>query len=214
MKIQILQQMQKGQKHVTKLILIFLVLSVNYCKAQVNNDDYYFLDKIIQITKQPSDSVYQLSRRNETIGSLRNYYDFRFKHRPFYTTFVYDSITDRVGYDTLQLKQNRIKWKAKYRVMDSVFTKEDIEQIIEAELKDTKWDSTNIVFNNKKNLLIKWTNSYYSKNFISKPYYNEKKDHAFLVSSHNIKGTTTTFYVFKKEEEDWSLVDKIENVGW
>ena len=95
--------------------------------------------------------------------------------------------------------------------MDSVFSKEDIEQILEAEVKDTKWDSTNTIFNNKK---IIWINGYYSKNFISKPYYNEKTDHAFLVSSHNVKGTTTTFYVFKKEEEDWLLIDKIENVGW
>lgn len=216
MKTQILQQMQKEQKHVIKLILIFLVLHINSCAAQENKDDYYFLNKIIKLTKQEKDSVYNLSQRNETGNVLlKNYYKFRFNDRPFYTTMVYDSITDKVGYDTLQLQQNRIKWKAKYRVLDSVFTKEDLDRLIARKRDTTKWDSTNIVFNNVKLPLIKWTNSHYSNNFISKPYFNKKKSHAFVVTSHKIKrARTARIYVFKKEDEEWNVISEIYNVGW
>mgnify|MGYP000338828123 CR=1 FL=1 len=213
MKTQTLQQMQKGQKHVIKLI--FIVLLINSCTAQEKKDDYYFLNKIIEFTKQPNDSVYLLTRRNETRGTLENYYKFRFNGRPFYTTMVYDSITDKVGYDTLQLQQNQVRWKAMYKVLDSAFTKEDLDRIIARKRDTTKWDSTNIGFNKRKLPLIKWTNSHYSKNFISKPYYNEKKTHAFIVSSHTIKrARTTRIYVFKKENEDWNIISEIYNVGW
>ena len=50
MKTQTLQQMQKGQKNVIKLI--FIVLLINSCTAQEKKDDYYFLNKIIEFTKQ------------------------------------------------------------------------------------------------------------------------------------------------------------------
>ncbi|WP_034060998.1 hypothetical protein [Lacinutrix jangbogonensis] len=215
MKTQILQHMQKGQKHVIKLILLFLFLSVNCCKAKMDKNEYYFLDKMIQLTKQANDSVYHLSRRNGTTGSLTNYYKFRFNNRSFYTTFTYDSITGQDGIDTLELEQNRIKWKAKYRILDNAFSREDLDKVIARKGDATKWDSTNIIFNNKKLPLIKWNNGYYSKNFISKPYYNEKKTHAFIVSSHKIKtARTARIYVFKKENEEWVVIDTIENVGW
>lgn len=206
--------MQKAQKLAIKLGLILLISSIDYSHAQINGDAYYLLDKIIQLTKQPNESNYELSSRNEIgKGFFRKYYNFRFNDEPFFTTVTYDSITDIIGYDTLKLEQNRIRWKAKYRILDSMFTKEDIERIMEAKVKDTKWDSTNIIFNSKKNLAIRWCNGYNCKNFISIPYYNEKKNHLFVVNSQIKKGMTTTIYIFKKEEENWLLIDKIENVG-
>ena len=207
--------MQKAQKLAIKLGLILFISSINYNHAQINDDAYYLLDKIIQLTKQPNDSIFELSSRNE-IGKefFRKYYNFRFNDKPFYTSVAYDSITDIIGYDTLKLEQNQIKWKSKYRILDSVFTKEDIEQVVEIKTKDTKWDSTHIILNNKTNSLIRWRNGDYFKNFISKPYYNQKMNHLFVVTSHYKKGRSTTIYIFKKEEDDWFQIDKIENVGW
>lgn len=215
MKTLTIPAMQKAQKLAIKLGLIVFISFINYSHAQINDDAYYLLDKIIQLTKQPNDSIYELSSRNETGKDFfRKYYNFRFNNKPFYTTITYDSITDIIGYDTLKLEQNRIKWKAKYRVLDSVFTKEDIEQIMELKVKDTKWDSTNIIFNSKMNSLIRWNNGDYYKNFISKPYYNLKRNHLFIIYSRIKRTSSTTMYIFKKDEEDWLLIDKIENVGW
>jgi hypothetical protein len=215
MKTLTIPAMQKAQKLAIKLGLIVLISSINYSHAQINDDAYYLLDKIIQLVKQPNDSIYELSSRNEIgKGFFRKYYNFRFNDKPFHTTITYDSIADIIGYDTLKLEQNRIKWKAKYRILDSVFTKEDIEQIMELKVKDTKWDSANVIFNSKTNSLIRWCNGDYCKNFISIPYYNEKRNHLFVATSHYKNGRSTTMYIFKKDEEDWLLIDKIENVGW
>lgn len=205
--------MQRVQKLAIKLIVGCCFLYANNGNAQEDRDKYYFLDKIIQLTKKSGDSVYHLSRRNGIgRGALINYYEFRFNNRSFYTTFTYDSITDKIGYDTLQLEQNLIKWKAKYRVLDNVFSREDLERIIQNNREDTLWDITNLFSNRKNNLPINWSNSYYCKNAISKPYYNGKKDYTLIVYVE--KGVNSIFFVFKKDEEDWKLIERVENVGW
>ena len=95
-----------------------------------------------------------------------------------------------------------------------MFTKEDIERILEKKEENIKWDSTNVIFN-KYNFSIKWCGSYYCKNSISITYYNEKKNHALILANKINKGSSTLIYIFKKEEDnDWILLNKIENVGW
>lgn len=212
MKILTTQNMQKDQKLVTKWILIFFIISTTSCNAQKDHNAYNFLNKVIEITKHSNDSVYQLHQRNESGKDFfKKYYEFRTNNKPFYTKVEYDSVNDIIGYDTLQLKQNIVKWKSKYRVLDSTFSEKDINLIIETDIKNTKWDNKNSVFNNKK-LSIKWCESDYCKNFISKPYYNDKKNHAFVI--HSIKGVNRTIYIFKKEGSNWSIIDKINDVGW
>lgn len=110
--------MQKAQKRAIKLCLILFISSINYSHAQINDDAYYLLDKIIQLTKQPNDSIYELSSRNDIgKGFLKNYYEFRTKDRPFFKFFEIDSVTDEVGFDSIRLKNDMLRWKAKYRVL-------------------------------------------------------------------------------------------------
>lgn len=206
--------MQKVQKNVIKIILLFLILFINNVNAQLIKDDYYFLDKIIQLNSKPNDSVFNLNNKNE--GSkylLKKYYEFKYYDKAFFKIFKYDSINDKVGYDTIRLQKDRIKWILKYDVLDSLFTKEDIERIIETKEENIKWDSTNAIFN-KYNFSIKWCTSYYCKNFISRPYYNKLKNHVLIISNKTTKVDSTIIYIFKKEDEDWILLNKIENVGW
>lgn len=206
--------MQKAQKHVSKIIFLFLILFINNINAQLIKDDYYFLDKIIQFNSNPNDSVFNLSNKND--GSkylLKKYYEFRYYDKPFFKVFKYDSINDKVGYDTIRLLKDNIKWRHKYKVLDSLFTKEDIERIIDTKEENIKWDSTNVIFH-KYNFSIKWCDSYYCKNSISKTYYNQKKNHAFIIANKTTKGNSTLIYIFKKEDNDWNLLNIIENVGW
>ncbi len=192
--------MQKAQKHVSKIIVLFLILFINDINAQLIKDDYYFLDKIIQFNSNPNDSVFNLSNKND--GSkylLKKYYEFRYYDKPFFKVFKYDSINDKIGYDTIRLLKDNIKWKHKYKVLDSLFTKEDIERIIETKEENIKWDSTNVIFH-KYNFSMKWCDSYYCKNSISKTYYNQKKNHAFIIVNKTTKGNSTLIYIYSKKK--------------
>lgn len=172
------------------------------------------MDKIILLNSKPNDSVLNLNKRNE--GSkyfLKKYYEFKYYNKPFFKIFKSDSINDKVGYDTIQLQKDNIKWKHKYKVLDSLFSKQALERIIESDEISTQWDSTNTIFN-KYNFSTTWCDSYYCKNFISKAYYNEKKDHTFIMFNKTIKENSTTIYIFKKDDDEWIILNKIENVGW
>lgn len=206
--------MQKEQKLVIKLILYCLILFINNSNAQEKVESYYLLDQVIKLTKESNSKVYYLSERNGgNIDMLEKYYNYRFHDRPFYTTFTYDSIADKIGYDTLQLEQNRVKWKIKYRVMDSVFSKEDAEGFLKTKFNVNHWDSTYHFFTEKKELSIVFCDpTLYCSNYISMPYLNRKRDHALI--SHSKKGAITTFFLFRRSKEDWVLIDRIENVGW
>ncbi|AUC74276.1 hypothetical protein CW732_00720 [Olleya sp. Bg11-27] len=203
--------MQKGKKIAIKMVLIFALTAIS-CKEKVIEDDYCFLGKIIQLEKQSNNNAFGLSRiKSGSKNLLKRYYDFRFNNKPFHYRFVIDSVTDVIGIDTSNLKENQIKWKFKYSVLDSIFSKEDLDEIID--LKNVKWDSTNTFFRKKNQIAIEWCD-YNCKNFISKPYYNIKKNYAFVMQSQNSKVNKTTIHIFKKGNEDWSIIDKIENVGW
>lgn len=206
--------MQKAQKLAIKLILSFLVFYANSTYAQEVKDAYKLLDKIIQLTRQPNDDFYFLSK--DKLGSkvlIKKYYDFRFYDKPFYTVVTYDSLTDKIGYDTLKLEKDYKKWKAKYSVLDSLFSKSDIERIMETNYENTHWESNNKFFNKKRGLPINFCNpNVYCDNYISISYLNEKKDHVLII--HSRKGMNTTFFIFKRENKDWTLVNRIDNVGW
>ena len=213
MKTQILQQVQKAQRLANKLIIsLILLLYSNNASSQGKSDDtYYLANKIIQMTCKKKDSFYNLNKNiqgNKYL--LKKYYNLKFQDKPFYTIMAYDSINDRVGYDTLNLEKNILKWKKQYRLMDSVFSKSDIQRFIDKKMIANQWDVSNTIFN-KNEVIIKWCKNY-CENSISYPYYNDKKNYALIV--YSTTGMSTTFYIFRKEENDWLLVDKIDDVGW
>ena len=201
--------MQKALKLVIKVLIIYFTLSINYCFAQTNNSEYFFLDKIIENTISETDSVYVLSKNQFTEHTfLKKYYNYRFKNKPFYYSFEEDSLTKEIKIDSLSLKKNSKKWKDKYRVLDSLFSKRDFEKIIQ--LKNSNWDTTNNYFNNKSNLKFNWCN-YYCENAISRPFYNEEKKYAFVL--HTTKNHNTTIYIFRRQENKWHIFSIIQNAG-
>lgn len=215
MKTQITLQMQKVQKLVIKILLLAIACQISNSYAQKKGDIYSFAEQIIQLTLARNDSAYIL---NENIivkkYFLKNYYEFRTNGRPFYNFFVVDSITDEIGTDSIQLKKDMIRWNEKYKYLDSLFSDNDIKVALNNSETEEKWDTYHRVFN-KDNYVIHWCFDYYCENSISKAYYNHSKTHAFVWSSHsNNNRRYIDLYIFKKKEDDWHILEKIENIGW
>lgn len=200
---------QKEQKLVINLILLFFVIVTYYGNAQQKEDEYYFLEKIIQDTAINNEAAYQLETKM-TINKLKlkKYYDFRFNNIPFCSYFAVDSITDTISIDSIKLREDTIKWNIKYKKFNNAFSKDDLEQILNTDSKLLFWNQQNKLFNKKNHLLIKWCDNY-CKNSITKPYFNKKKDYAFIM--HSTVPLSTTIYLFKKENNSWIIIDKINN---
>ena len=223
--------MQKAQKLVTNYFII-VFLFTTYINAQVKSDAYYFADKIIDLSKESEQKEYFLNKaaivRSEL---LKHYYKYRVKGFPFHRSFLVDSITGEVGFDTLETKRDMIKWKKKHKTLDSLFSEKDIKRILKSnsDLKKQekhhdsssnsqeksyhnfkKWDSLHPYFNTKK-LTVKWC-EYGCGNSISQPFYNADKNHIFLI--HSKRGNGTNIYIYRKEESDWILIEIIKRVGW
>ena len=148
--------MQKAQKLVIKQIIsiAWVLFSINCIIAQQNNDDYDITYLVMQNTHNINDSVY-IMVKHKTITDhyhLRRYFNFRVNNKPFYTKIVIDSTEDDVLIDSIQLKKDIIRCKKKYRILDSLFTKEEIRRISNLDkkpqnVKKEKWDSTHLIFN-------------------------------------------------------------------
>ncbi|MEO1032605.1 MAG: hypothetical protein AAFX55_14430 [Bacteroidota bacterium] len=198
--------MHKAQKIVTGVALFTLLSSFIPNHAQQDNNAYFFVNEVIEATKKTSDTIYHLAKGMK--GSkyyLEKYYNFRVKSRPFFTVFTIDSINDKIIIDSLRLKKDMIIWKNRFKAIDSIFSEEDIKQIIDIEMKSEEWDNTQEIFN-KKHLTIEWCN-YYCKNSISRPYYSENKDHCLIL--HKGGNRSPNIYLYKKEKENWILLEKI-----
>ena len=197
--------MLKELKLVINTTIIVFIIVFNTCHSQnqeYDNDTYLLINEVIKKTSKSTekDKVYNLGKKSYGAkGLIKKYYELRFNNRPFYKTFAVDSITGEPYIDTLTAKQNIIKWKAKLSLLDQIFTQQDLEKIIESENRIFNWDLTKISFSKEKELSIELCNSrVYCNNFISKPYFNIKKNYGILF--HSVKRKKTTMYLFKKEK--------------
>ena len=97
--------------------------------------------------------------------------------------------------------------KKKYYVVDSLFSKEDIERILERNIIGIKeWDENrlggNIRLSNDRGL------SY--GNFINQPYYSLNGKYAIV--QHNSVRTFSSFYIFERKKDDWVFIDSVKGV--
>ena len=158
-----IQTMQKELRLVIK-ITVFSLIIFSSCNgiAQDEEEAYSFLKKVIKITKNNKDSLYSLRKGNLINQDLLNrYYNFRFNNKPFHTRTILDTTTNNIGIDSTKLRYDRVKWKEKWKVFDSIFNKEDIEYILSTKKSFIEWDSQKIASNlddNKEKLQIKFCN--------------------------------------------------------
>lgn len=215
MKTPITPLMQKAQKLVIKIVFLVSLFVLSSSVAQVNSDAYVYAGQIINLTSQPNDMEYELNQSvvvNKHI--LKKYYEFRTQGKPFFKYFAVDNASDSIQFDSIQLKKDMVRWKDKYKYLDSLFSENDIKLALNDNEPEKKWNTSHLIFN-KNNYLVKWCTGFYCKNSISKAYYNYTKTHAYVWSSHiDNNRRYVDLYIFQKKEDDWLLIEKIEDVGW
>lgn len=152
MKTQTLRLMQKAAKLVIKYLnILFCTFIFQGYSQEYSTDDHIILDKVITMTAENDETDYSLNiRKAGSSHFLDKYYNFRKHEKPFYTVVQYDSISDKIGYDTLKLKEDIIRWKRKYKTLDSIF---DLEAIIDITKNNTitYWDTTDTFFKKERN---------------------------------------------------------------
>lgn len=203
--------MLKGQKIVIKLLMLSVLFLSGCSKSEKLNSDATLVNIVIQLTKKSKDDLYKLDLKPISIKEkLSKYYNFKYKGKPIYQVVKgYDSENDSIIYDdSLQQKKRMKFWSLKFKSIDSLFSKIEIENI----LKDTIAST----FGNKGLINVKLiesqkddSNSTFGVNRISKPYYGKDKNLAIVMHSFR---NYSTFFIFKKGVSDWVLLKKIENL--
>ena len=200
--------MQRVLKLVIKACLIFLFS--NNSMGQTNYDNYVLLNKVIILTKQKKHNTYKLLK---SIGSntdkLDKYYRFKYFKKPIYKIASgYDEETNSIIYnDSLNQKKREYIWKKKYSILDSLFTKMDIEYMLQQnENQLWTWDEDKL----GDNIDISSDNSLSYGNKIYKPLYSLSGEHAIVL--HESLKSFMSFFIFKKEKSDWIIIDSILNI--
>ncbi|MDG5492862.1 hypothetical protein [Psychroserpens sp. SPM9] len=195
--------MQKEQKHVISILIIFLLIIFN-CNSQDVNDDYVILNKIIELTSVSKGDSYNLRKRiNADQSDLLKYYDYRFLNKPFYTILKdYNEEKDSIIYDSEKIQEKRKnRWDLKCKLVDSLFTKYDIENFIKPHEMLSFWEKDRV--NNAS--LVKNTG-----NYISRPYYRE--DYKYAIVLHYYNGKKTLYILKNNEKLGWHYFSKIDNL--
>jgi len=192
-----------------KYIIIFinlLMFTTLSCKSQNNNVDVILLNKVIKSTKLANDSIYKLNENiNYSKDRLNKYYKYKFLNKPFYDVIIdYNKENDSIIYEnTKNEKQRDSIWSVKYSIIDSLFSKEDIEYFIKQE-GNAKWD-----FNRLKIKGVNIKKSVIGGNYISVPFYSLNGKYAII--EHKSLKKFTTLFIFKKLKKRWELIDSIKN---
>ncbi|WP_299337354.1 hypothetical protein [uncultured Psychroserpens sp.] len=201
--------MQKVKKLVISTLMLFLLMIFN-SYSQANKNDYILLNKVIELTKEGTDILYNLNEKVNTENFLKDYYDYRFFDRPFYSKFVYDKEKDSafIDNDNKEIRtQRNLKWDKKCKVIDSLFSKNDIETFIKPRRKISYWKKNSINVTN-----VKFVETYYLSNLISKPYY--RKDNKYALVLHRFRGTKTLFVFAKNDKSQWEYFSQVDNLWW
>ena len=201
--------MQKVIKPVTKLFLLFLLL--NNAHSQTINDDYILLNKVIELSNSQKKNNYKLLKfANLNNDKLYKYYKFKYDNKPIYKVVIgYDEQTDSLIYeDNENLKSRDSIWTLKYAIIDSLFTKKDIEFCLQRDKNQLlEWDTSRIIHDN---VTVSNDTTLSFGNIIYRPYYTVNGKYSIVM--HKSAKTFTSFYIFKKENEDWIIIDSIENI--
>ena len=198
--------MQKVVKLVIKTCLFFLFSS--NINGQTINDNYLLLNKVIKLTKTKPDSTYKLLKSvNSNKDKLEKYYKFRYYNKPIYKVLIdYDEKKDSLIYDNVenQKKRERI-WSLKYKILDSLFTKKDIEYFLEQD-KLWLWNNNNL----SNNVYLSEDTGWSFGNIIYKPYFSLNGKYALV--QHASAKKFTSFYIFSKKSDEWIFIDSIVNI--
>ncbi len=203
--------MQKVKKNVIKGLLLISFLTTIACISQSFKEESSFLEKVVKSSRLTNDTIYYLNKNiNNSKNILRKYYEFKFQNKPFYKIYVgYDEEKDSIIYDSKekQLERKRF-WKRQWNTIDSFFTKNDFDNFLKSETEYKEWDTSIINSISKEGSEVRLSSL--NGNYVSRPYFDSKKEHAFV--AHSAKSNTTLF-IFKKEENYWTIIDKVENAG-
>ncbi|NMH87625.1 hypothetical protein [Flavivirga algicola] len=198
--------MQKAVKLVIKIYLFILFSgSIN---SQTIEDNYLLINKVIELTRTESDSIYKLLKSvSSNKDKLEKYYNFNYFNKPLYREVIdYDEQKDSLIYDDgVNQKKREHLWSLKYAILDSIFTKKDIEYFLQ---QNEVWVWNTDKLNDSINLSN--DNSLSFGNIIHKPYYS--LNHKYAIVQHISAKTFTSFYIFKKEKNEWLKIGSIKNI--
>jgi len=201
--------MQRDQKLVINIILLTLIF-ISYSSAQKIEDKYKLVTKIIERTTKENKNEYKLRERPLLTDALKKYYNYKYNNKAIYTVMKESSKKE----DSIINISNKTIWSKKYKLIDSLFNKKDIEHILH-QIKNKRksndiniWESQKITYPIKiiENKVMAGCNS------ISSPYYSLNGKFALL--EHNSLKTFTTLYIFKKKKKRWILLGTIDNIWY
>lgn len=198
--------MQKVVKLVIKTYLFFLFSS--NINSQTIDDNYLLLNKVIKLTKTQPDCAYKLLKSvNSNKDKLEKYYNFKYYNKPIYKVLIdYDKKKDSLIYDNVKNQKRRKRiWSLKYKILDSLFTKKDIEYFL-GQNKLWQWNKNNL----SNNVYLSEDIGLSYGNIIYKPYFSLNGKYA-LVQYRSAK-KFTSFYIFSKKSDEWIFIDSIGNI--
>lgn len=199
--------MLKVIKLVIRIYIVFFFL--NFVNAQTINDNYLLLNKVIELTRTESDSTYKLLKSvNSNNDKIEKYYKFKYLNEPISKVLIgYDEVKDSLIYDNGTSQKNKEHfWSLKYSVLDSSFVKKDIEYFLQLN-ELWKWDENKI----NDAVDVSEDTSLSFGNLIYKPYYSLNSK--FALVQHVSAKTFTSFYIFKKDDENkWLKIGSVKNI--
>ncbi|MDY7395714.1 hypothetical protein UMM65_10705 [Aureibaculum sp. 2210JD6-5] len=215
--------MQKAQKVVTSLAILFLI-TINSCLSQTKSDDYQLLKKVIEMNSISKDSIFLLQKSNDfNQEQLHKYY----RHHVLKEKGVIGIIGGKVNKDGKIVRDDytpevqddfQEAWYAIYRPVDSIFSIKEIELLATKE-ETSFWDEKQL--GNKVQLidldsLVKEARkgdytgvNYFQSYKISKPFYANNKKYA-IVQYRKYAKPPSYLYIFEKQKEEWVIIETIK----
>ena len=190
---------------IKNLVLINILLVIFSCQKSMN-DDTVLLQKIISL--EPNSILDTISKRaNFTTKAIYNYHQIRFLNKsPLKIVEGYDKEKGKTIYGSKEEQQKLdTRFSDKFKKLDSLLTKKDVEFLIEQNRVTSNWKEEEI--NKIENEKIYLNNS---TNRISKPIYSLNRKYALVC--YDLYNTTKKIAVFKKMNNDWKHLFTIEDI--
>ncbi len=194
-------------KHVIrKVFLLSFVFMVLSCRES-KEDDVILLEKVILLEFNNKDTILINKRANFTTKAISRYYKFRFfNESPVRITKGYDKKREQIIWaSTEEQEKLDIRFSNRFKVLDSLLAKKDIESLLEQSHNLSDWQEKDL--NKIHDFKISFKSN---SNRISKPIYTLNKKYAIIC--YDFSYTDKNIIIYKKVNNNWVYVSIIKNV--